>query len=385
MAFLLVESLAKNKSRFVQMSCKIMELLLLSVGLISMVAVMKDSLRDFVFSTFTGFWAFITCMCCFSSPPIIIIAINLMVLLIFASSTFYPRRDPHHEEVTILDVDDDDLQLKIAHRESPPAPAPAPRDVVLEVTPSAPPLPPPQLPPTQQPLDVETSPSRKTNPSATLQRGGRFDASQLPSPKPLPPSSPSRGKAAIPMRNNSTTLRRRRDDVSATQPQPQLPPPSPSLEKWKDPQPPPLEKWKDVVIESEEDDRRTNGEDTMEATWEAITGKKQQMKKKRPAKKKQSSPWVGVDVDVPPRVVRRLDSEEVVPSSPKWKELRKAETFNDAVSLTRRGGLIRKVPSMSLEDFNHKVEAFISGFNNTLRSTQKSKRSFFDIINQKRH
>ncbi|PIN19432.1 hypothetical protein CDL12_07893 [Handroanthus impetiginosus] len=148
-------------------------------------------------------------------------------------------------------------------------------------------------------------------------------------------------------------------ELSVVSPQPPLPAP-----------PPPLDVTEVNEQESEE-------EDTLEATWKAIIGGEKEKPKKKHLKK--SETW-----DVPPRCtaagVRRLDSEEVLPSTPKWKELRKSETFNDAVSMTRRGGL-RRDPSTNIEEFNQKIEAFIKKFNDNIRlQRQESHQRFLDMI-----
>lgn len=122
----------------------------------------------------------------------------------------------------------------------------------------------------------------------------------------------------------------------------------------------------------------------MEATWKAISGGVEEKPKKKHLRK--SETW---DAPAPaPRrssAVRRLDSEEVLPTSPKWKELRKAETFNDAVSVMRRGGMIRRDPSMSMEEFNQKVEGFIKNFNNNMKlERQESHQRYLDKINHTR-
>ncbi|XP_057808751.1 uncharacterized protein LOC131023227 [Salvia miltiorrhiza] len=380
MPFLFVDSLAENNySRFVQISGKILELLLLSMGLISSVVVMKEAVYEIVFSSLMGFWNSITCF--LSSPLSIIFAINLMVILILASSAFSRRRqqpyDQHQQTTTLLDVDVDDLV------EPPPI-----WDDVVEATP--PPPPPPYAPPiwdvveATQPPPTSAPPICDAVPQPPPSAPPIWDVVQV-TPPPQPPSRNSSSSTSL-QRSSGTSWYH---DASSTQvlvgkatlPSPKDQPEETSTVTAAVPNP--LEKWKDVFVEEE-------GDNTLDATWEAIIGggkpkpkskpkpKPKPMPKKTPLKK--SETW-----DAPPPPPRRLDSEEVVPTSPKWRELRKAETFNDAVSLTRRGGLVRRDPSMSLEDFNRKVERFIKNFNDGIRlQRQESYRRFLDIINQKR-
>ncbi|KAH6832231.1 hypothetical protein C2S53_005580 [Perilla frutescens var. hirtella] len=356
MAFLFVDSLAQNNSRFVQISGKILELLLLSMGLISTVVVMKEAVLPYscelVFSSLMGFWSSITCF--LSSPPTIIIMINVMVLLILASSAFYGREPPthnHHHQTSLLDVDDHDLQIHDHESPdvSPSPPPPLSRDVV-EITP-----PPPRHINMAQ---VQTTIPIRNN-TTTLPQGRR--SHDVSSHVSLSPQNFVE-KATLPLLLNQALIPKPHEIGKTTSS-------SQSTEGKNETKvlpPPPLEKWKDVFIEN---DDQENEEDTMEATWKAITGGGKQKPEKKHLKK--SETWNAPPPPPPPPrrsvAVRRLDSEEVLPTSPKWKELRKAETFNDAVSLMRRGGLIRRDPSMSLEEFNQKIEAFIKKSNDNMR------------------
>ncbi|KAL6583631.1 hypothetical protein OROMI_002920 [Orobanche minor] len=124
-------------------------------------------------------------------------------------------------------------------------------------------------------------------------------------------------------------------------------------------------------------------EDTMEATWRSITGGG---RKQNPTKKqlKKCETW-----DETPQnniSLRYTDSEELLPSSnPKWKGLRKSETFNDADSATCRGGVrgggLRRDPSTSLEEFNKQVEEFIKRFNDDMKlQRQESDQRLLDMM-----
>uniref|UniRef100_A0A5B7CC37 DUF4408 domain-containing protein n=1 Tax=Davidia involucrata TaxID=16924 RepID=A0A5B7CC37_DAVIN len=63
-----------------------------------------------------------------------------------------------------------------------------------------------------------------------------------------------------------------------------------------------------------------------------------------------------------------------------WRELRKSETFNHAPRL--RVGL-RRDPSLSLDELNHRVESFINKFNHDMRlQRQESDQRFLEMINR---
>ncbi|KAL8530110.1 hypothetical protein ACS0TY_007264 [Phlomoides rotata] len=108
-------------------------------------------------------------------------------------------------------------------------------------------------------------------------------------------------------------------------------------------------------------------DDTMEATWKAISGGKAKQLTK-------SETFVQTD--------RLLHSEEIPAASlaSTWKDLKKWETFNEAVSIRRRGGM-RRDPSVGIDEFNQKVEAFIKKFNDDMRlQRQESDQRFIDMI-----
>ncbi|XP_021891821.1 uncharacterized protein LOC110810071 [Carica papaya] len=115
------------------------------------------------------------------------------------------------------------------------------------------------------------------------------------------------------------------------------------------------------------------GEETMETleeTWKMITeGKK---KKERTLKK--SDTWE----TPPPRVVLRTTGnvEEEDKDAVAWaqRELRKSETFNDTTSL-------RREKSMSQDELNQRVEAFIKNFNKQIRlQREESEQRFLEKV-----
>ncbi|KAL0385222.1 UNVERIFIED_CONTAM: hypothetical protein Sradi_2916500 [Sesamum radiatum] len=144
-----------------------------------------------------------------------------------------------------------------------------------------------------------------------------------------------------------------------------------------------LEKGMSLEMELSNNDKGEDEEDdTIEATWKAITGGGKQRPERKHLKK--SETW---NVHTAPErqsaaAVESLKfSEELLKPTTTRKELRKSETFADSVmSITRRGGL-RRDPSVGLDEFNKQVEAFIKKFNNEMRlQRQESDQRFLDMM-----
>ncbi|XP_043694783.1 uncharacterized protein LOC122645537 [Telopea speciosissima] len=118
-------------------------------------------------------------------------------------------------------------------------------------------------------------------------------------------------------------------------------------------------------------------DDTMDATWKMITeGKGKPLTRQL----KKSETW-----DVPPRVndpKSELDSSSGVTNR---KELRKLETFNDASSSSATlmrgggGGGLRREISLSHDELNHRVEAFIKKFK---LQRQESDNRYMEMVNR---
>lgn len=118
---------------------------------------------------------------------------------------------------------------------------------------------------------------------------------------------------------------------------------------------------------------KNNGEEkdddkivTMEEAWRVINGGENPQKKQL----KKSETWP-----------ESPQPEVGVLKSTKKKDSKKSMTFNETVSVRCRGGLMRD-PSMSMEEFNGRVEAFINKFNNEMRlQRQESEQRFLEMIN----
>ncbi|KAI5673879.1 hypothetical protein M9H77_14243 [Catharanthus roseus] len=114
--------------------------------------------------------------------------------------------------------------------------------------------------------------------------------------------------------------------------------------------------------EKSEEEEEEEEDDTMEGTWRAING---EISKPENKQLKKSETW-------PHQKQRNWDK----------RELKKSMTFNDSISIRCRGGLMRD-PSMSIEEFNGKVEDFIKKFNNEMRlQRQESEQRYLEMINR---
>ncbi|CAA3008606.1 Hypothetical predicted protein [Olea europaea subsp. europaea] len=333
MAFLLVDSLPHKNSRFC-IVIKALELLLLSAGLISTLLMVKGSLMPYscemVVSSLVGFWKF--CKCFLSSHLYICIIINFMVLLIAASSCLQRHETDNHDAG--VDVDED-MQIDKSPLVSPP------------------PAPPPQLQNQNQNRDLTemVAPPPTTEAKTTLYQGDHN-----------PPQiwQDVIDQILVDEKFEEFSSGSFTDEGLAE-----------TIERA-------MKEEKEVQLENNEE------EDTMEATWMAITGGGKHKATKEQLKK--SETW-----NMAPRrravamavAVQSLDPEELLPSIPaSWKELRKSETFNDAFSIRQRGGL-RRDPAMSVDEFNKQVEAFIKKFNASMRlQRQESDQRFKDMINR---
>ncbi|XP_058090262.1 uncharacterized protein LOC131236817 [Magnolia sinica] len=110
--------------------------------------------------------------------------------------------------------------------------------------------------------------------------------------------------------------------------------------------------------------------DTLDATWKAIT---EDRGKPLARQLRKSETW---------EVAPRVEAEPEPPALVAQRDLRKSETFNDTASSAWRGGLRREL-SLSKEELNRRVEAFIKKFNNEIRlQRQESYQKFMELVNR---
>lgn len=384
MAFLFVESSPHNNSSVLQSAIKALKLLLLSAGLISILLMVKGAVMPYsceiVFSSLVGYWNSIRCF--LSSPLYICIIINSMVLLIAASSTFHRHETDNHDYyIKSTIVEDHDIVIAESPLVSPPPPPSLPRDVI-SIAPQ---------PPHRDVTEIEAPP-----PETLLSRIEKCSASTLYQGSDhddyihilhYGTAQNCVGKANLSSPDGA--LMSEAHEVLKTEYSLSV---SPDLSEYIEGKmvsinPPPTRKENGLFLEMEaemtdnqSDDKENEEDDTMEATWKAIIGGGKQRPKRKQLKK--SETW---NVHVPPRstaAAQSLDSEELPPSGTTWKDLRKSETFNEAVSITRIGGLKRD-PSIGIEEFNQQVEAFIKKFNDNMRlQRQESDQRLLDMINR---
>ncbi|XP_009604390.1 uncharacterized protein [Nicotiana tomentosiformis] len=126
-------------------------------------------------------------------------------------------------------------------------------------------------------------------------------------------------------------------------------------------------------------------DDSLEATWNAITGGGNKKKKDHILKK--SETW---SVEPEPVVVsaQSIGSKDLLPSvASTWKDLRKSLTFNDALSVFRRGGLRGDFNSVSAEESNKRFDDFIKKINRERmlqRQESDQRAAFNNMLNRAR-
>ncbi|CAN4087866.1 unnamed protein product [Withania somnifera] len=130
----------------------------------------------------------------------------------------------------------------------------------------------------------------------------------------------------------------------------------------------------DMNQENTEEERELDDDDSLEATWKAINGGGNDKKKKKQELKK-SETWP-----------MEPDAGDLLPSvAAAWKELRKSVTFNDALSVFRRGGLRGDV-SVSTEESNKRFDDFINKINHErmLQRQESNQRALKNMLNRAR-
>ncbi|CAK9154806.1 unnamed protein product [Ilex paraguariensis] len=344
------------KSR-VQIAIWTIELLLMFAGIISTFLLVKAAVIPYtaamVVSTLPSLWvSFRTWL----SPPYIYIILNFIIIFIAASSTFHHR----NRHSPLLDVDDDYNSQGIP-------PPPKQNNEIHD---------------RKAPNTTTTTTSFSEKADLTHQTWRDMQDQNWVEPPPPPrrinqtqhreaPNTSTTNPNKHTHQNWSRNIKDQNCVEKATN-SPREKTQQSSLTKR------PENGSKNAAGEINELKMREDNDDddTLEATWKAISegGGKPKTKKLN-----KSETWV-----TPPsvEVAGGFESELSPPVASAWRELRKSETFNDAVSAKRRGGL-RREASMSHEELNRRFEAFIMKFNHEMRlQRQESDQRYLEMINR---
>ncbi|MCD7449801.1 hypothetical protein HAX54_001538 [Datura stramonium] len=132
-----------------------------------------------------------------------------------------------------------------------------------------------------------------------------------------------------------------------------------------------------ITTRTNYDHEHEDDDDSLDATWKAITGGGNDKKKKKQVLKK-SETWPMEPETEVLSTAQSIGSKDLLPSvAAAWKELRKSVTFNDTLSVFRRGGLRGDI-SVSTEESNKRFDDFIKKINHEriLQRQESDQRAF---------
>ncbi|KAL3342616.1 hypothetical protein AABB24_026572 [Solanum stoloniferum] len=130
--------------------------------------------------------------------------------------------------------------------------------------------------------------------------------------------------------------------------------------------------YEETMMNYQDIDEEDDG--SLDATWKTITGGGNNKKKKKQVLKK-SETW---PIEPQVKSAQSIGSKDLLPSvAAAWKDLRKSLTFNDSLSVFRRGGLRGDV-SVSTEESNKRFDDFIKKINHErlLQRQESDQRAF---------
>ncbi|XP_060202887.1 uncharacterized protein LOC132631320 [Lycium barbarum] len=337
MATLIADRLSEKRGKLVKTAILTMELLLLSTGLISTFIMLKKAISPrYLFNMVLVKLSEIlnSSKCFLSSPLYICLFINSVVILILTLSKFHhPTMDFLNVFLDEKHVDHDDIQIQPQAHDEKEDNMPKRTNSVIA-------------------MDTVMSFFSRYNSDPVLEDSIE---DEIPcSVKDIEMDCVT--KSSFP---NITPLTEARETVD---PRSQNPPETITTRN----------NYQEMVM-NEENIEEFEDDDSLDATWKAITGGGNSKKKKKQVLKKSDTCPME-----PVTTAQSIDSKDLLPSvAAAWKDLRKSVTFNDALSVFRRGGL-RGDFSVSAEESNKKFDDFIKKINRErlLQRQESDQRAF---------